>query len=182
MGNLSHRSKVRRAERKHATSSGSINLVPLIDILVSVVFFSLLTYTGQTMAQLTAFDLTLPPRVVPVAEPKPVGTPPEAATLLLAVKIEPNRLRVEHSEEGGYRQDIPGLDGASLDQLQALMEQIRAKYPQNADVMVVPSDEVSYDNVVKVLERLRIARYAGISLASRERAAQQMQARTRAGS
>ena len=49
-------------------ASGNINLVPLVDILTSIVFFSLLTYQGATMAALTSFDLTLPPVVVNTPE------------------------------------------------------------------------------------------------------------------
>jgi len=48
MASLFHRSKLRRAERASATWSGNINLVPLVDTLTSIVFFSLLTYQGAT--------------------------------------------------------------------------------------------------------------------------------------
>jgi len=85
------------------------------------------------------------------------------------LKILDGNLRVEHSEQGGFRRDIPGLTTASLDTLESLLNQIRTTYPQNADILVVPSDEVSYDDVVKVLERARLARYTGISLGARSR-------------
>jgi biopolymer transport protein ExbD len=81
-------------------------------------------------------------------------------------------MTVEHSGGGGFRSEIPGLGPASLDQLQALMTQIAAQYPQNHDVLVIPSDDVSYDNVIHVLERLKLARYSGISLGTRARATQ----------
>ena len=57
-----HRVRLRRRERK-ALSDDSINLVPLVDSLTSIVFFSLLTYAGSALAALTSFDLTLPPTV-----------------------------------------------------------------------------------------------------------------------
>ena len=146
---------------------GSINLVPLVDILTSIVFFSLLTYTGAVMAELTAYDLSLPPVVV---TGQGVQKPPsDTLNLLLAVRVENNGLQIEHSEEGGFKQRINGLDASALDQLQTLMTQIRNKYKQNSDVLVVPDDEVSYDDVVKVLERLRLSNYTGISLGNRAR-------------
>ena len=120
------------------------------------------------MAMLTSYDLTLPPTVVTADDAGASAELPKA-TLLLAVKIMDGNLRVEHSEEGGYRQDIRGIAEASMDTLQAVMTGIRRKYPQNADVLVVPSDEVNYDTVVKVLERLRLAEYTGISLGARAR-------------
>jgi biopolymer transport protein ExbD len=168
MASLFHRSRQRRAERAPLTAGGNLNLVPLIDVLTSIVFFSLLTYTGAAMAMLTAYELQLPPTVVTAEQARNSGEVPKA-TLLLAVKLMDGNLRVEHSEEGGYRHDIRGMTDASMDTLQAVMTQIRTKYPQNADVLVVPSDEVQYDIVVKVLERLRMARYTGISLGARAR-------------
>lgn len=171
MASLFHRAKQRRAERSPLTASGGINLVPLIDILTSIVFFSLLTYTGAVMAALTSFDLLLPPVVITAENQSPIPEK-DALTLLLAVRIEPNRLLVEHSEEGGFKRELRGLDSASMDQLQALMTEIRNKYPQNADVLVVPGDEISYEQVVAVLERLKLAKFTGISLGSRARVTQ----------
>lgn len=164
MASLFHRAKQRRAERAPMTSSGNLNLVPLIDVLTSIVFFALLTYTGAIMAMLTAYDLTLPPTVITADQAKNSGEPPESPGLLLAVKVWGDSLRVEHSEEGGFRHRIAGTTERSLDELQALMTQIRQKYPQNNEVLVVPSDEVLYDDVVHVLERLKLAEYRGISL------------------
>ena len=168
MASLFHRSRQRRAERAPLTAGGNINLVPLIDVLTSIVFFSLLTYTGAVMAMLTSYDLSLPPTVITAEQAANSGQQPTLA-LLLAVKILDGNLRVEHSEKNGFRQDIRGTDATALDQLQAVMTQIRKEYPQNSDVLVVPSDEVSYDTVIQVLERLRLAEFAGISLGARAR-------------
>ena len=168
MASLFHRSRQRRAERAPLTAGGNLNLVPLIDVLTSIVFFSLLTYTGAAMAMLTAYDLSLPPTVVTAEQAQRMGQAPTPG-LLLAVKIIDGNLRIEHSEEGGYRKDIRGTSPAALDTLQAVMTQIRRRYNQNNDVLVVPSDEVSYDTVVQVLERLRMAQFSGISLGARAR-------------
>ena len=154
------------------TASGSINLIPLVDILCSIVFFSLLTYSGATMAALTAYDLTLPPVVVTGEQATAGVKDKDLLSLLLAVRIEDDKLLVEHSEEGGFRREIKGLDESALAQLQTTMSEIRQKYPQNSDVLVVPGDNISYDNVIKVLERLRLANFQGISLGSRARVAQ----------
>ncbi len=153
-------------------ASGNINLVPLVDILTAIVFFSLLTYQGATMAALTAFDLTLPPVVVTTPEQlSRIKSEKDVLNLLLAVRVDNDKLTIEHSEEGGFHQVIQGLDKPSLDQLEALMSSIRNKYPQNADVTVIPADEVSYANVVHVLERLKLSHFTGISLTTKARGA-----------
>ena len=173
MASLFHRSKLRRAERAPVTAHGNINLVPLVDTLTSIVFFSLLTYQGATLMALTSFDLALPPVVVTTPQQAAqVKSEQDVLNLLLAVRVGNDQVAVEHSGGGGFRQVIPGLDSASLDQLQALMTQIRRQYPQNSDVLVIPSDDVSYDNIIHVLERLRLAGLTGISLGTRSRGAE----------
>ena len=111
MASVFHRSKQRRAERAPVMASGNINLVPLVDILTSIVFFSLLTYQGATMAALTAFDLTLPPVVVNTPEQlSRIKSEKDVLNLLLAVRVDNDKLTVEHSEEGGFHQVIPRLE------------------------------------------------------------------------
>ena len=172
MASVFHRAKQRRAERAPVLAHGNINLVPLVDILTSIVFFSLLTYQGATMAALTSFDLALPPVVVNTPEQlSRIKSEKDVLNLLLAVRVDNDKLTVEHSEEGGFHQVIQGLNAQSLDQLQTLMSGIRTKYPQNADVTVIPADEVSYANIVHVLERLKLSHFTGISLTTKARGA-----------
>ena len=166
-----HRAKLRRAERATSTlGHGGINLVPLIDVLTSIVFFSLVSYQGL-LAQLTSFDLALPPMIVTAQQPQPSTAEKDQLNLLLAVRIQADRMTIERSAEGGYHREILGLGQTSLDTLQSVMADIHDRYPQNNDVLVIPADEVSYDNVVHVLERLKLARFPNVALGTRSRAA-----------
>ena len=83
--------------------AGNLNLVPLVDILTSVVFFSLLTYQGAALAALTSYDLSLPPVVITAQQAAASAQDRNALNLLLAVRIERDRLLVEHTGEGGFR-------------------------------------------------------------------------------
>ena len=124
----------------------------------------------RALAALTSYDLTLPPVVI-TADQASAGVPQQdALNLLLAVRVEPTKLLVEHTGEGGFRKEITGVQGTSLDTLESVMADIRKRYPQNADVLVVPADDVAYDDLIHVLERLRVAAYTGISLGNRARA------------
>ena len=170
-----HKAKQRRAERAPLTAHGNINLVPLVDILTSIVFFSLLTYTGAVMSSLTAFDLQLPPVVVTAEQAKANAGQKDTLTLILAVKMTDGKLSVEHSGGAGgapFKQVINGMSGASLDTLQNVLAQIKQQFPDNNDVLLVPDDAVAYDDIVHVLERIKLARFGGISIGSRERATQ----------
>jgi biopolymer transport protein ExbD len=166
------RSKQRRAERASMRFSGNLNLVPLVDVLTAVVFFGLLTYHGAALAALTSFDLSLPPVVITAEQARASARERNALNLLLAVRVEHGGLLVEHTGEGGFRKEIAGLQPAALDTLQAVMTDIRRRYPQNADVLVIPADDVAYDDLIHVLERLRLAAFSGISLGNRSRATQ----------
>ena len=171
MASLFHKSKTRRKETAALTAHGSINLVPLVDILTSIVFFSLLTLQNAETAALTSFDLTLPPAVVTTPEEMSKLREKDVLNLLLTVRVDNNQLVVEHSEQGGFKRAIPGLDSAALAQFQMLMTQIRTTYNQNNDVLVIPNDDVTYEDIVHVLARLKLAHFSGISLGTRSRGA-----------
>jgi biopolymer transport protein ExbD len=168
-----HKLRSRQQEREPLTAHGRINLVPLVDILTSIVFFSLLTYTGAVMTNLTAFDLALPPVVV-TAPGQTSGAQPDTTTLILAVGIKQGGLRVEHSNGGQppFAQNIAGLDSAALDTLQSILVQVKQQFPTSDAVMVVPDDDVAYDDIVHVLERIKLARFPKISLTSTARSMQ----------
>lgn len=167
-----HKVKQRRSERAPLTAHGGLNLVPLVDILTSIVFFSLATYTGVALAAMTAFDLSLPPTVITAPNPTNGAKPPDL-TLLLAVKVTTDGLRVEHAGGGvPFRKDIRGHDQSALDQLRDVLTSVRRSYPDNKDVLVVPDDAVSYDDVVKVLEQARLANLTNIALGNRARSTQ----------
>jgi biopolymer transport protein ExbD len=167
-----HKIKQRRSERAPLTAHGGLNLVPLVDILTSIVFFSLATYTGVALAAMTAFDLSLPPTVVTGVPPAAGAKPPEL-TLLLAVRVNTDGLRVEHSGNNQpFRKDIAGLGPNSLAQLRETLSGIRRSFPDNQDILVVPDDAVSYDDVVKVLEQARVANFTNIALGNRARSTQ----------
>lgn len=161
---------MRRAERAVGTQHGDLNLVPLVDILTSIVFFSLLTYAGAALAALTSFDLNLPPNVVTSAEEaRQLKSEKDVLNLLLAVRLFDDHIEIEHSAEGGFHKRIDGTDASALDEFERVMADIRTRYPQNRDVLVVPSDVIDYDRIVHALERLKRARFSGISLGTRAR-------------
>jgi len=173
MASRFHKLRARQQEREPLTAHGRINLVPLVDILTSIVFFSLLTYTGAVMTNLTAFDLALPPVVV-TAPGQTSGAQPDTVTLILAVGIKQGGLRVEHSNGGAapFQQNIAGLDQAALDTLQATLQDVKQQFPTSDAVMVVPDDDVAYDDIVHVLERIKLAHFPKISLTSAARSMQ----------
>ena len=160
MHSLAHRARQRRLERSTLSAAGNINLVPLVDILTSIVFFSLLTYRGELLAQLTAYDLTLPPALVMAPA---VAPPDRAAELRLVVRVDERGIGVTHPR-GGVERAVAGRGSAALDTLAAVAAGVRRRFPEAREARVVPADGVVYDDVVHVLERLRAAGFTAISL------------------
>ena len=173
MASRFHKLRARQQEREPLTAHGRINLVPLVDILTSIVFFSLLTYTGAVMTNLTAFDLALPPVVV-TAETNTSGAQRDTVTLILAVAVHQNGLRIEHANGGAqpFQLNIAGIGQPALDTLQATLQDIKRQFPTADAAMVVPDDDVAYDDIVHVLERVKIANFPKISLTSAARSMQ----------
>src|SRR6266550_6880749 len=148
MASRFHKLRARQREREPLTAHGRINLVPLVDILTSIVFFSLLTYTGAVMTNLTAFDLALPPVVV--TDAAPVSAPIDTGNMLIAVGIRTGGLRVEGAGNSGqaFAQEIAGLSDTSLTQLRTMLTQIKDQYKKSDQIMVLPDDDVAYDDIV----------------------------------
>jgi biopolymer transport protein ExbD len=173
MASRFHKLRARQQEREPLTAHGRINLVPLVDILTSIVFFSLLTYTGAVMTNLTAFDLALPPVVV-TAETNTSGAQKDTVTLILAVGIGQKGLTVAHSNGGAppFQRNIAGLTPESLDTLEATLKSVKQQFPDADAAMVVPDDDVAYDDIVHVLERVKVANFRKLSLTSAARSMQ----------
>ena len=68
--------------------------------------------------------------------------------------------------------NIAGLDSAALNTLQDTLVSIKSQFPTADQVMVVPDDDVVYDDIVHVLERVKLAKFPKISLTSTARSMQ----------
>lgn len=167
-----HTARQRRAERSALLAGETFNLVPLVDMLVSILFFSLLTYSGAT-SFLFSYNLELPP--VLRSEAQAAGPDEMELDQLLTIRIDSTGMLVERgSERGRFSREIPGLGEESMVALEELLEEQRPSYPRRFQVLVIPSDGTSYDNVIHVLQRLRSADYPLIALGQRARATRQV--------
>src|SRR5207248_3751609 len=108
------------------------------------------------------------------AETQTSGNQKDTTTLILAVGIKQGGMRVEHSNGGAdpFAMNIAGLDSTALKTLQDTLTSIKSQFPTADQVMVVPDDDVAYDDIVHVLERVKLARFPKISLTSTARSMQ----------
>ncbi len=152
----------RQIARRRPTGTGSsnLNLVPLIDVLTSIVFFGLLTYAGtRTMAALTAFDLAVAPAtggsVGSVGlEPSPTG---------MTLRVDRHGVSITRAGEREERR-FEGFSDETLRGLNRAVAEYGRGMPVGANVSVIPADDLSYDDLIRVLDQVRMAGQARIAL------------------
>jgi biopolymer transport protein ExbD len=156
------RFRVRRTE--FARAHGPLNLVPLIDILTAIVFFSLLSAVTLRTA-LASFDLVAPPAAATAVGGANATTPrPD-----LVVRVDRHQFVVRHGDRENVIDRPHESEDAAFAQLRQTLTNLSRALGRSAVVTVVPSDDVSYDDVVRVLEQVEQVQPKAVALGSRTR-------------
>ena len=160
------RRRARRVHRPSGSGHVSLNLVPLVDVLTSIVFFGLLTYTGvRALATLTAYDLAMAPSAD--ANDGRSATVSTAPWLTLRV----DRKGVSLASPGAsvvHRFD--GLTPETLRRVNRAVGELGRGLPPDAGVSVIPADDLPYDDLIRLLDEVRAAGQSRIALGAQPRA------------
>ncbi len=134
--------RVRRL-RKHAAH---LEITAFINLIVVLVPFLLST---AVFTRLSVIDLSLPAKSSGAAEQL------KADNLQLEIVIRPDALEVG-DRIGGLIQRIP-MAGSAHDTraLQALMVQLKARFPDKAEATVLAEPNTAYDTLVQVMDAVR---------------------------
>ena len=136
--------RVRRL-RKHAAA---LEVTAFINLIVVLVPFLLST---AVFTRLAVLDLTLPAQSSGAAEQL------KANNLLLEVVIRPDALEVG-DRIGGLIQRIPNIAaGHDVAALSALMQQVKARFPDTMAATVLAEPNTPYDALVQVMDAVRAA-------------------------
>lgn len=138
----------RMVSRNHAryhTGRDDLNIVPMIDMMVILVFFLIFT---AVFSKTNILQLNLPASATaPVDLPK---------TLQLEVIIRPDDLVVNDKNSGPLK-DFPNTAaGYDLDHLSEFMRQIKSQFPTMTNATILPSTNVPYDTIVQVMDTVRV--------------------------
>ena len=158
------RSRFRARRGEFARAHGPLNLVPLVDILTAIVFFSLLSAVSLRSA-LASFDLVAPPAVADGLGA--TGAATSRPDVVVRVDRRQFVVRVGDRETVISRPEVS--DAAALAQLRSSLGSAMQALGRRAVVTVVPSDDVSYDDVIRVLEEVQQLDPKGVALSSRAR-------------
>lgn len=131
----------------------AINLVPFIDLLSCCLSFLLIT---AVWTQLAAVPVTH-------ASPgrgDPSDAPPEVSLLLL---IGPDGFLLTRST-GESLQLSRKSEKLDLGGLEAAMRRVKQEYPDKRDITVRSTDGISYDELIKTIDTLRLAQFPQVQV------------------
>ena len=160
------RSRLQARRRELARAHGPLNLIPLVDILTAIVFFSLLSAVSFRAA-LASLDIAAPPAAANAGGLSHASTPrPD-----IVLRVDRSQFVVRHRDEESFVPRRTERDEAAFAQLRQSLTRLTEALGRPTVITVVPSDDVSYDDVVRVLEHVEQVKPAAVGLGSRARVA-----------
>jgi biopolymer transport protein ExbD len=136
---------VRRNHARYHQGRDDLNIVPMIDMMVILVFFLIFT---AVFSKTNILQLNLPANnTAPIDLPK---------GLKLEVIIRPNDLLVNDRNSGPLKVIENTASGYDLENLSVFMRRVKSQFPQMTDATILPGPSVSYDTLVQVMDTVRI--------------------------
>jgi biopolymer transport protein ExbD len=137
---------VRRNHARYHQGRDDLNIVPMIDMMVILVFFLIFT---AVFSKTNILQLNLPANASAAPLDLPKG-------LKLEVIIRPDDLVVNDRNSGPLKVLENTPNGYDLDGLSEYMRRVKATYPQMTDATILPGPNVSYDVLVQVMDTVRV--------------------------
>ena len=137
---------VRRNHARYHQGRDDLNIVPMIDMMVILVFFLIFT---AVFSKTNILQLNLPANATAAPVDLPKGLKHE-------VIIRPNDLLVNDRNTGPLKLIENNAKGYDLDALSTFMRQVKAQFPDMTDATILPSPNVSYDTLVQVMDTVRV--------------------------
>jgi biopolymer transport protein ExbD len=142
----------RRVMRNHARYRGrhEINVVPMIDMMIILVFFLIFT---AVFTKTNVLELNLP------GADSAVPDLPEGLNLEVIIR----KGSIEVADRGtGLLRSVPALaDGYDLQALSEYLQQVKSKYPEKQDATILLEQDVEYDTLVQVMDTVRVFQVPG---------------------
>jgi len=137
----------RRIGRNHARYRGrhEINVVPMIDMMIILVFFLIFT---AVFTKTNVLELNLP------AADSSVPDLPQGLNLEVIVRKQ----GIEVADRGtGVLRSLPvAADGYDLKGLSEYLQMVKSKYPQTQNATILLEQDVQYDTLVQVMDAVRV--------------------------
>ena len=144
---MSQSKAARRVTRNHARYRGrnELNVVPMIDMMVILVFFLIFT---AVFTKTNVLELNLPGADAAVPDL------PQGLNLEVIVRKE----QIQVSDRGtGVLKELPSTGTQyDLKGLSDFLQLVKTKYPDNTAASILLEQEVNYDTLVQVMDTVRV--------------------------
>lgn len=137
---------VRRNHARYHRGRDDLNIVPMIDMMVILVFFLIFT---AVFSKTNILQLNLPASSTAAPVELPKG-------LKLEVIIRPGDLVVNDRNSGPLKVFANTDKGYDLDHLSEFMRTVKAQFPQMTEATILPGPAVPYDTLVQVMDTVRV--------------------------
>jgi biopolymer transport protein ExbD len=137
---------VRRNHARYHQGRDDLNIVPMIDMMVILVFFLIFT---AVFSKTNVLPLNLPPSSQSPAPVLPKG-------LQLEVIVRANDIVVSDRNSGPLKTFANTASGYDLDGLSLFMRQVKSQYPDMTDATVLLAPNIPYDSLVQVMDTVRV--------------------------
>ena len=136
---------VRRNHARYHQGRDDLNIVPMIDMMVILVFFLIFT---AVFSKTNILQLNLPSsNTVPVELPK---------DLKLEVIVRDNDIVINDQNSGPLKTLANTPKGYDLDGLSEFMRRVKAERPQMTDATILLGPAITYDSLVQVMDMVRV--------------------------
>src|SRR5476649_22340 len=138
-------SRVRRNHARYHQGRDDLNIVPMIDMMVILVFFLIFT---AVFSKTNILELNLPSNNQAVPE-LPKG-------LKLEIIVHPGDIVINDRNSGPLKMltNIPA--GYDIDGLSLFMRNVKSQFPDMTDATVLLGPDVPYDVLVQVMDTVRV--------------------------
>jgi biopolymer transport protein ExbD len=136
---------VRRNHARYHQGRDDLNIVPMIDMMVILVFFLIFT---AVFSKTNILQLNLPSSNQ-AATDLPKG-------LKLEIIVRENDIIVNDRNSGPLKVIANIASGYALEDLSLFMRQVKSQFPQMTDATVLLAPSIPYDALVQVMDTVRI--------------------------
>jgi biopolymer transport protein ExbD len=136
---------VRRNHARYHHGRDDLNIVPMIDMMVILVFFLIFT---AVFSKTNILQLNLP-----ASNSAPLDLP---KGLKLEVIIRPDDIVINDRTSGPLKTLANTPGGYDLDSLSEFMRRVKSQFPQMTDATILPGPAVTYDTLVQVMDTVRV--------------------------
>ena len=136
---------VRRNHARYHQGRDDLNIVPMIDMMVILVFFLIFT---AVFSKTNILQMNLPN-----SSSAPLDLPKD---LKLEVIIRPDDIVVNDRNSGPLKTLANTASGYDLENLSEFMRKIKSQYPQMMDATILSGPNITYDALIQVMDTVRV--------------------------